>query len=183
MRILGVDPGSTATGYGVVDHTAGRVVYVAHGILRPPRGASLAARLAHIHQGLAEVVACHGPDVAVVEKVFLASNPRSALVLGQARGAALAALAASGLDVSELAAREVKKAVVGHGGAAKAQVQSMVRRLLALESEPQSDAADALAVAVCHAHAGRLAALDVRGSRRRRPLRARDVADWTRSRP
>ncbi|MBW2382151.1 MAG: crossover junction endodeoxyribonuclease RuvC [Deltaproteobacteria bacterium] len=181
MRIIGVDPGSTATGYGVVDYADGRVVHVAHGILRPPRTASLAARLAHIHGGLAEIVALHAPDTAVVEKVFVASNPRSALVLGQARGVALAALAAAGLTVGELAAREVKKAVVGHGGAAKAQVQTMVMRLLDLRTEPASDAADALAVAICQAHAGRLAGLDVRG-RRRRSVRARHEGEWTRMR-
>jgi crossover junction endodeoxyribonuclease RuvC len=179
MRILGVDPGSTATGFGVVDHADGRVVHVAHGILRPPRTASLALRLAHIHLGLSEIVALHEPDSAVIEKVFLASNPRSALVLGQARGAALAALAAAGLTVGELAAREVKKAVVGHGGAAKAQVQTMVTKLLGLRTEPASDAADALAVAICQAHAGRLAGLDLRGSRRRRSVRARHAGEWT----
>ena len=122
MRIIGVDPGSKVTGYGVVEYSAGRVVHVAHGVLRPARTASLPARLAHIHHGLSEIVACHSPDVAVVEKVFVAANAGSALVLGQARGAALAALAAAGLGVSELTAREVKKAVVGDGGATKAQV-------------------------------------------------------------
>ena len=174
MRIVGIDPGSTATGFGVIEELNGKVAHVAHGILRPPRSALLPARLAYIHAGVAEVVARHSPDIAVVERVFLASNPRSALVLGQARGAALAALSAAGLEVGELAAREVKKAVVGAGGASKAQVQAMVMRLLGLEATPPSDAADALAVAICRAHAGRLAGLGVRGGRRRSRRTIRD---------
>jgi crossover junction endodeoxyribonuclease RuvC len=169
MRILGVDPGSSATGYGVVEFAGGRVRHVAHGVLRTSRGAALAGRLAEIHSGLLGVVAEHGADLAAVERVFLASNPRSALVLGQARGAAMAALAGAGLEVTELAAREVKKAVAGTGAAGKAQVQAMVMRLLELADPPPPDAADALAVAICQAHRGRLAGLGV--TRRRRSLR------------
>jgi len=170
MRILGVDPGSTATGYGVVEFAGGRLSHVAHGILRPRRGGALADRLSKIHSGLVEVAAAHAADLAVVERVFMASNPRSALVLGQARGAALAALAGAGLEVSELSAREVKKAVAGTGAASKAQVQAMVMRLLDLSERPATDAADALAVAICQAHAGRLTGLGVVG--RRRTLRS-----------
>jgi crossover junction endodeoxyribonuclease RuvC len=173
MRILGVDPGSSATGYGVVQFSGGRLRHIAHGVLRPRKGAALASRLAEIHGGLLEVVAEHGADLAAVERVFVASNPRSALVLGQARGAVLAALAGAGLEVTEFAAREVKKAVVGTGGARKAQVQTMVTRLLALEAEPPTDAADALAVAICQAHGGRLAGLGV--GRQRRSLRLATV--------
>jgi len=169
MRILGIDPGSSATGYGVVEFAGGNLHHVAHGVLRARRGESLANRLSAIHAGLLAVVEEHGADLAVVERVFVAANPRSALVLGQARGAALAALAASGLEVAELSAREVKKAVAGTGSAGKAQVQDMVVRLLDLADRPPTDAADALAVAICQAHAGRLAGLGV--SRRRRSLR------------
>ena len=174
MRILGVDPGSTATGYGVVEFAGGRLSHVAHGILRPGRGEALASRLAKIHAGLLGVAAEHAPELAVVECVFVASNPRSALVLGQARGAALAALASAGLEVAELSAREVKKAVTGTGAAGKAQVQAMVMRLLDLPEPPPTDAADALAVAICHAHAGRLAGIGV--GRRRRGLRSADLS-------
>lgn len=179
MRILGIDPGSRVTGYGVVERvTAGgdgagagvrglasSLRHVAHGTLRPPAGASLAERLGFLHRGLAEVVQRFEPERAVVEAAFVAVSPRAALVLGHSRGALLAALAGAGLPVAELAASEVKKAVVGHGGAAKVQVQTMVTRLLGLESHPPRDAADALAAAVCLAHAGALAGL---AGRRRR---------------
>jgi crossover junction endodeoxyribonuclease RuvC len=168
MRILGIDPGSTATGFGVVERVAGRVIHVAHGTLRPPRGASLAQRLSFLHESVSQQITRHEPELAVVERVFVAASPHSALVLGQARGAILAALAAAGLEVGELAAREVKKAVTGTGAASKSQVQGMVARLLELDAEPPSDAADALAVAICRAHMGRLAGMDLRGSSRRR---------------
>ncbi len=169
MRILGIDPGSNATGFGVVDRLSGSITHVTHGVLRPSRSAPLSVRLAYIHAGIARVVAQNAPDIAVVERVFIASNPRSALVLGQARGVVLAALSVSGLEVAELAAREVKKAVAGTGAASKTQVQAMVMRLLELDTSPASDAADALAVAICQAQAGRLTGLGV--SRRRRPRR------------
>ncbi|MCS5635724.1 MAG: crossover junction endodeoxyribonuclease RuvC [Myxococcota bacterium] len=166
MRILGVDPGSSATGYGVVEFSAGKLSHVAHGVLRTRRGGALAGRLAEIHEGLTAVAAEYGAQLGAVERVFVAANPRSALVLGQARGAALAALASAGLEVAELSAREVKKAVSGTGSAGKAQVQSMVMRLLALSERPPVDAADALAVAICQAHRGRHAA-GLQGGRRR----------------
>ncbi len=168
MRVLGIDPGSSATGFGVVERAEGRLLHVAHGTLRPPRGAQLAQRLRFLHDGVVEVARNHAADAAVVEQVFVSSSVRSALVLGQARGAVLAALAGAGLPVSELSAREVKKAVVGTGAATKLQVQDMVARLLALESKPASDAADALAAAICRLHEGPLAALDRRRGRRRR---------------
>jgi crossover junction endodeoxyribonuclease RuvC len=169
MRILGIDPGSRATGYGVIESRGGRLDHVAHGIIRPSAKLSLARRLECIHRGVLEAAEQHRPDIAAVELVFTAVNPRSALILGQARGAALTALGAMGLDVFELAAREVKQAVVGTGGAEKAQVQAMVMRLLSLDSAPPSDAADALAVAISQANAGRLKDLGVRtrASRRR----------------
>jgi crossover junction endodeoxyribonuclease RuvC len=163
MRILGIDPGSSATGYGVVDRSAGRLVHVSHGTLRPPRDVPLASRLDYLHRTVAEVIARHGPDCVAVEQVFVAASPRSALVLGQARGAILAAVAARGLPVNEYAPTRIKRSVTGNGRASKRQVKVMVKRLLALDRLPADDAADALAAAISHAHAGRLDSL--RGTR------------------
>jgi crossover junction endodeoxyribonuclease RuvC len=154
VRILGIDPGSVVTGYGVVERRGAEVRHVAHGTVRPPRGAALAARLAAIHEGVRDVIEAHAPDAVVVEQVFVSANARSALVLGQARGVAVAAAALAGLPVDELAAQEVKRAVVGQGAAPKLQVQRMVQRLLALPRAPSQDAADALAAALCRAHEG-----------------------------
>lgn len=172
MRILGVDPGSNATGVGLIDRNGSRVTHVHHAVLRPPSGAELSLRLDFLHRELAAVVDEFGPEVAIVERVFLASNPRSALVLGQARGALLACLGSAGVRVAEIAAREAKKAITGAGGADKQQMQSMVTRLLGLEKVPATDAADALALAL--SHAGALADLPTRGRRRnhRRALTA-----------
>jgi crossover junction endodeoxyribonuclease RuvC len=170
MRILGIDPGSAATGYGVVEMVegqGGRLVHVAHGTLRPPRTAPLAARLAAIHRGVGEIVAAHEPDRVVVEQVLMARNPRSALVLGAARGVALAAAAGAGLPVDEVGPRQIKLAVVGSGAAVKSQVQAMVQRLLSLERPPAQDAADALAAAIWRLHHGEATA---RGGRRGRRL-------------
>ncbi len=171
MRILGIDPGSVVTGWGVVHHGEGSALHVAHGVLRPERGGAMPDRLAFIHAGLVEVIREHVPEIAVVERVFVAANPRSALVLGQARGVALAALGAAGIVVEEVAAREVKQALVGSGAASKQQIQRMVMELLSLEEKPPVDAADALAAAICAAHRNKLAALGVKrrsGSGRRR---------------
>lgn len=173
MKILGIDPGSVATGFGIVESGEVRVSHVAHGTIKPPRTVSLAERLAFLHDGLWEIVAAHAPDVAVVERVFVAANARSALVLGQARGVALAALGAHRLPVHELAAREVKQAVVGTGRATKVQVQAMVKRLLELDRRPDADAADALAGAICHAHSAPLKALGASARRPRRPSAGR----------
>jgi crossover junction endodeoxyribonuclease RuvC len=171
MRILGIDPGSNATGFGVVERRGGQLAHVAHGTVRPPRGAPMAVRLAYLHGAIREVVAEYRPDVAVVEQVFVAASPRAALVLGQARGAVLSAVGAAGLAVSEYTASQIKQAVTGNGQAAKSQVQTMVRRLLGLDRTPAADAADALAVAIRHAHSGRLESAGVVSSRRRRPPR------------
>jgi crossover junction endodeoxyribonuclease RuvC len=173
LRILGIDPGSLVTGYGVVERCGADVRHVAHGTLRPPRAATLAARLAAVQEGIRQVIAAHQPDRVVVEQVFVASNARAALVLGQARGVALAAAAAAGLSVDELSPQEVKCAVVGHGAAPKAQVQRMVQRLLALRSAPAQDAADALAAALCRAHQGALVALRPRPRAKRGARRTR----------
>ena len=148
-RVLGIDPGSRLTGYGLVDVERGELRYVASGCIDTSRGA-FTSRLADIFHGVEAVIAEHNPDEFVIEEVFLARNPQSALKLGQARGVAIAAAVDAHLPVSEYAARSVKQAVVGTGRATKAQVQYMVRALLALSAEPAADAADALAVAICH---------------------------------
>ncbi len=171
LRILGVDPGSRLTGYGVIDRIGAELRWVAHGVLRPPHAASLALRLASLTRELAEVVERYRPDVASVEDVFVSVSARSALVLGQARGAALAALGCAALPLVEYAPARIKQAVSGDGRAAKAQMQRMVRRSLALDRTPPPDAADALAAAICHAHAGRLEGLVRPRSRSRRGAR------------
>ena len=171
MRILGIDPGSTATGFGVVDASGDRIVHVAHGTVRPRREGSPAVRLQFLYAAMADVIAEYRPDVAVVEQVFVAASPRSALVLGQARGVVLAALAAGDLGVTEYSATQIKQGVTGSGRAGKRQVQLMVRRLLDLDRVPPSDASDALAAAIRHAGASRLAAVGVALPRRRRAAR------------
>lgn len=168
MRVLGVDPGSSATGFGLIEREGGRLRHLRHGVLRPPVGAAMSVRLRFLYLGLLEIVEQEKPTVAVVERVFLASNPRSALVLGEARGALLASLGMAGVEVVELAAREAKKSVTGSGAADKAQMQMMVTRLLGLETAPPTDAADALALALTHAQGGALAGLALRGSVRGR---------------
>ena len=165
MRVLGVDPGSSATGFGLVEREGGTIRHLRHGVLRPPSGAELSERLQFLHSELLAIARAEAPDVAVVERVFLAANPRSALVLGQARGAILASLGEARVRVSELAARQVKKAVTGTGAADKQQMQAMVVRLLKLDSVPPTDAADALALALTIAQAGPLADLPIRGRR------------------
>ncbi len=167
MRILGIDPGLQVTGFGVIDKNGQRLVYIASGCVKSGRG-ELAARLKVLLEGLAEVIAAHRPQQVVVEKVFVNVNPQSTLALGQARGAAICAAVLAGLPVAEYTALQVKQAVVGNGQAGKAQVQHMVKRLLALAGDPSPDAADALACAICHAHGARLGRLSMRGLRMRR---------------
>ena len=156
MRILGIDPGLRTTGFGVIDTEGQRLHYVASGTITT--GAveigQLPARLKLIFDGVREVMARYQPGCAAVEIVFVNVNPQSTLLLGQARGAALTALVANDLEVSEYTALQMKKAIVGHGQARKEQVQQMVMRLLALPAPPGPDAADALGLAICHAHAG-----------------------------
>lgn len=154
-RALGIDPGSRVTGYGVVEMVGNRLIHVANGAIVTPLKESMAARLAAIHHGLAEVVAAYRPTEVGIESIFQARNPRSALLLGQARGVALLAAELAGLPLVEYTPMQVKAAVVGYGKAEKHQVQEMVRRLLALPGEPRSDAADALAVAICHLQTSR----------------------------
>jgi len=152
-RILGIDPGSRLTGYGLVEAGRDAMRYVASGCIDAGSGA-FPARLAEIYRGVSAVIAEHGADALAIEEVFFARNPQSALKLGQARGVAIAAAVAADLPISEYAARRVKQAVTGTGRATKAQVQYMVRALLSLDAEPAPDAADALAVAICHVNTG-----------------------------
>ena len=158
MRILGIDPGLQTTGFGVIDTDGPRLHYVASGTIRTREAAQgdLPGRLRLIFEGVREVVATYQPHESSVEIVFVNVNPQSTLLLGQARGAAIAGLLASTASptVSEYTALQMKKAVVGHGHAAKAQIRHMVMRLLDLPREPHNDAADALGLAICHAHAG-----------------------------
>ena len=175
MRILGIDPGSNATGFGVVDYSGGQLAHIAHGVIRPTPSAQTSERLAVIHREILKIMDEFAPQACAIEQVFVAVNVRSALILGQARGVALAALGSGALPVHELSAREVKKALVGTGRASKAQVQAMVTRLLDLSKFPPVDASDALAIAICQAHAGKLASLGVRSSRHRRRPRAQSV--------
>jgi crossover junction endodeoxyribonuclease RuvC len=153
MRILGIDPGLRVTGFGVVDKNGSRLSYVTSGRIRTPDG-DLAPRLKAILDGLAEVIAEQRPAQVAIEKVFVNVNPASTLLLGQARGTAICAAVMHGLPVAEYTALQVKQAVVGNGHAQKRQVQDMVRRLLKLAGAPSTDAADALACAICHAHGG-----------------------------
>jgi len=148
-RILGIDPGSRLTGYGVIDVRRGKAIYLASGCIRT-RGDSAAERLFEIYVGVTTLIDEHAPHAVAVEEVFLAHNVSSALKLGQARGAALAAAASRQLPVAEYAARRVKQAVTGTGSATKQQMQHMVKVLLDLSRAPASDAADALAIAICH---------------------------------
>ncbi len=153
MRILGLDPGLRVTGYGVIDKQGQRLRYVASGVVRTGAG-ELPERIRILFAGIQEIVAAYAPDAAAVEQVFVNVNPQSTLLLGQARGAAIAALTHAGQPVYEYTALQVKQAVVGNGHAHKQQVVHMVQRLLNLPAEPKADAADALACAICHAHGG-----------------------------
>jgi len=170
-RILGIDPGLRVTGFGVVAVTGNKLAYVTCGCIRSDARDGLPARLAMIVADLAEVIARERPTEVAVEKVFVNVNPQSTLLLGQARGAAIAVAVQAGLPVAEYTALQVKQAVVGHGKAAKEQVQEMVKRLLNLPGAPSTDAADALACAIAHAHAAagllasRHAGYRVRGGR------------------
>ncbi len=150
-RVLGIDPGSRVTGYGVIHCRAGQTEFIACGTIRSTDSV-FSRRLLEIHEGLCEVIAAHRPNEAAVEDVFVAGNPRTALKLGQARGVAVLAALRHGLPVHDYPPRQIKLAVAGYGQAAKTQVQHMVRVLLGLAAAPSADAADALAVALCHAH-------------------------------
>lgn len=151
IRVLGIDPGLRRTGFGVIDRIGTRLSYVGSGVISVPDG-ELPQRLATLFARVSELLRLYQPRQCVIEKVFVNVNPHSTLLLGQARGAAIAALASSGLPVAEYTALQVKQSVVGYGRANKEQVQHMITRLLSLTAAPSKDAADALACAVCHAH-------------------------------
>ena len=152
MLIIGLDPSLSCTGWGVIRREGNRLSHIANGQIKTDPKAALAQRLVTIDAGLAAVIAQFLPDAGAVEEVFVNANPQSTLKLGQARGVCLLALARAGLPVAEYATRLVKKAVVGTGGADKAQVQAMVKVLLPGVTLAGADAADALAVAIAHAH-------------------------------
>lgn len=157
ITIIGIDPGSRRTGYGIIRLEGNRHIYLSSGHLDVSAHPS-AERLRRIYMGLKEIMEAHQPHEAAIEQVFMHENPNSALKLGQARGAAIVAL---NIPVAEYSARQVKKSVVGHGAAKKEQVQYMVQRLLNLQIALQADEADALAIALCHAHARNLKKIGV----------------------
>lgn len=156
MIILGIDPGSRATGYGLVEQQGNRLLHIDNGAIMTRSDDPLADRLALIYNQLEDLIQIFKPDAMAVEQVFVAKNPASALKLGHARGVALLAGVKAGLPVAEYTALQVKSAVVGYGRAAKSQVQHMTRTLLNLPEIAQEDAADALAIAICHAHSHQL---------------------------
>lgn len=152
LRVIGIDPGSRLCGWGVVERQGSRLVHIDNGVLAvADDGAPLAERLARLMRAIDAVILRHNPTVSAIETVFANRNVRAALILGHARGVAMASLAMAGLDVSEYTPQQVKKAVTGSGRADKTQVQEMVTRRLELGETPQEDAADAVAVALCHA--------------------------------
>jgi crossover junction endodeoxyribonuclease RuvC len=157
MRILGIDPGLATTGFGVIDAEGHVLSYVASGTIKTLEAAQgdLPGRIRIIFEGVREVIATYKPDCASCEIVFVNVNPQSTLMLGQARGAALAAMVTADLVVTEYTALQMKKAMVGNGHGTKAQVQEMVMRLLALPAKPNQDASDALGLAITHAHAAK----------------------------
>jgi len=175
LRIIGIDPGLRVTGFGVVEQDpAGSLRYLASGVIRSGDG-TLAERLLRIHEGIIGLVDEYRPQVAVCEIVFVNVNPKSTLLLGQARGAAIAALASRQLGVHEYSALQIKQSVVGYGRATKDQIQQMMQRLLRLPGLPSADAADALACALCHLQVDRFDARlrEAGGGRSRARVRRR----------
>jgi crossover junction endodeoxyribonuclease RuvC len=161
IRILGLDPGLRRTGWGVIVIEGAKLTHIAHGVVAPKETAPLSERLLAVFDGVVEVVGRYAPDEAAIEETFVTANGSSTLKLGHARAAAILAPARAGLIVAEYAAKTVKKALVGTGGADKAQVAFMVARLLPAAGAASADAADALAVAIAHAHARRARAIGV----------------------
>jgi crossover junction endodeoxyribonuclease RuvC len=160
VRVLGIDPGTAITGYGLVDEGEQGLTLVGCGVITTPSDQPLPVRLQEIYRRLVALITQHGPEAAAVEELFFSRNARTALSVGHARGVALLALAEAGLPIFEYKPLEVKQAVAGYGRADKRQVQEMVRMLLSLDQAPQpDDAADAVAVAVCHLHSRRMAGL------------------------
>ena len=173
MIIIGIDPGSRITGFGIIDNQVNKISYVHSGSIRV-KGDSLPQRLGDIFSRVAEVVQQYQPQQMGIENVFMARNPDSALKLGQARGAAICAAHQAGVEIAEYAAREVKQALVGKGAASKDQVQQMVKRLLGLQQPLQEYEADGLAIAICHAQfyaSQQKTGIDARLLKRRRSSR------------
>lgn len=152
MRVIGIDPGSLVTGFGVVEKRRNDLLYIQHGEIKVPGKGSLPSFLVAIYEQLMAVIGQTKPDVFAIEDIFYGKNVKSLIKQGQARGVAILAGSHSGLPVFEYSPLEVKKAVVGYGRAEKSQVQAMVKAILQLQETPTADAADALAVAICHAH-------------------------------
>ena len=152
VRIIGIDPSLVACGWGIVDVEGTKLRHVAHGVLKPDTKADLADRLKNLYEGLSDVIARHGPHEAGIEEAFMKNNPMSAMKLGHARAACLLAGRLAGLTIGEYSPRSVKKSVVGTGGADKAQVAHMMNVLLPGCGVKAGDAADALAIAICHGH-------------------------------
>ena len=150
--ILGIDPGSIKTGYGIISDVSGKHTYISSGVIRIPNDVALPDKLKVIFDSVSQLIEKYMPDEFAIESVFMAKSAGSALKLGQARGAAIVAAVNHDLNVSEYEAKKVKQAVVGNGGADKSQVQHMVKTMLNLPGNPAEDAADALAVAICHAN-------------------------------
>jgi crossover junction endodeoxyribonuclease RuvC len=159
MRVLGIDPGSRITGYGIIDSVGNRLIHVDNGAIFTDVKKEFPMRLQTIYRELTEIIARYQPETMAVENIFFGKSVQSALKLGQARGAAIVAGVNAGLPVFEYSALQVKQAVVGHGKSAKVQVQQMLKALLNLPEIAQEDASDALAVAVCHAHSRGMNAL------------------------
>jgi crossover junction endodeoxyribonuclease RuvC len=159
IRILGLDPGLRRMGWGVICAEGSRLSWVAHGVIAPNDKAPFSERLLTLFEGVVAIIEAYSPDEAAIEETFVNTNAQSTLKLGHARAAAMIAPARAGLLVAEYAAREVKKSVVGTGGADKDQVAFMIARLLPAAGSPTADAADALAVAIAHAHARKARAL------------------------
>jgi crossover junction endodeoxyribonuclease RuvC len=166
MRILGIDPGTRITGYGIIDVEGNRLRHVDNGIVKTRSSEPLPLRLKAIYDGLTMVLREFSPEAVAIEQVFLAKNPKAALTLGHARGTAVIASVNLNLEVHEYSALQVKSAVVGYGHAAKQQVQHMVKALLNLPEVAQEDAADALAVAICHANSRTLRQIAINSGRR-----------------
>lgn len=169
MLVLGLDPGLATTGYGLVAGDGRDLSAVSHGVIRTPANTPIGERLAEIHHEMSRLLDEYHPDVAAVEELFFCKNVRTAMMVGEARGVLLLALAEAGLEIAEYTPLQIKEGITGYGGAEKEQVQEMVRVLLRLEEVPRpDDAADALAVAICHQHAARMSGL-IRKSDTTRP--------------
>lgn len=176
MIVLGIDPGSRITGYGIVKKSGNCLIHIDNGAIFTDKAADFADRLKIIFDGLLKIISQYHPDQVAIENIFFATNPQSALKLGQARGAAIVAAVHSGLPVAEYSALQVKQAVVGQGKATKEQVQKMVRALLSLPEIAQADASDALAVAICHINSSGIKQLSTDATRKK-PLKTswRDI--------